>query len=311
MPDLVQQRLITGGGLEVQGGEHARRELREMRMAGGERVTALLFDAPRETARVLRGGTQSRFADLTDGARDGILAALDRVDEDPRERLAQLRVIVARSCGLVALLGHGEAGVALGVLDRAGVQVDQLVAALDEHLRAERQQHRQAPRRGEPGELPRRPAPAIAGEHPHAAGRQHRQVNPVRAELLEVGELLELAPDLDRRCLTRGRAQPLDPRRAVGPQLEQPVQAGASGAVCELVCERVERRLVRALARRADQPHELIDGRPCDPLDVQLLGGEREQRLRALVLHRAEGEPGLERHELRRIALVRFWSVAS
>ena len=60
---------------------------------------------------------------------------------------------------------------------------------------------------------------------------------------------------------------------------------------------------MRALARRADQPHELIDGRPCDPLDVQLLGGEREQRLRALVLHRADGEPGLERRGLRRVAL--------
>jgi hypothetical protein len=52
----------------------------------------------------------------------------------------------------LALLGDGEAGVALGVLHCAGVQVDQLVAALDERLGAERQQHRQAPRRGEPGE---------------------------------------------------------------------------------------------------------------------------------------------------------------
>ena len=168
MPDRVQKRLITGGGLEVQGGEHAWRELREMRMAGGERVTALLFDAPRETARVLRGGTQSRFADLADGARDGILAALDRVDEDPRERLAQLRVIVARSCGLLPLLRHGEAGVALGVLDRAGVQVDQLVAALDEHLRAERQQHRQGAATRRAG---RAPTPAGAGHRRRASAR--------------------------------------------------------------------------------------------------------------------------------------------
>ena len=46
---------------------------------------------------------------------------LDRVDEDPRERLTELRVIIARSGGLLALLGDGEAGVTLGVLHRAGV----------------------------------------------------------------------------------------------------------------------------------------------------------------------------------------------
>jgi len=53
--------------------------------------------------------------------------------------------------------------------------------------------------------------------------------------------------------------------------------------------------LVSAFSRRADQPHELIDRRPRDPPDMQLLGRQREQRLRALVLHRADGEPGLER----------------
>ena len=52
-------------------------------MAGGERVTALLFDAPRETARVLRGG-RSLFRDLTMVRAMG-LAALD-VDEEPCER---------------------------------------------------------------------------------------------------------------------------------------------------------------------------------------------------------------------------------
>jgi hypothetical protein len=45
---------------------------------------------------------------------------------------------------------------------------------------------------------------------------------------------------------------------------------------------------MRALARRADKPDELIDRRPCDPLNVQLLGGEREQGLRALMLYRAD-----------------------
>ncbi len=117
-------------------------------MAGGERVAALVLDAPDKAARVLRGDAQPGFADLLQGAGDGVLAVLDRVDEDPRERLAELRVIVARSGGLLALLGDGEASVTLGVLHRAGVQVDQFVAALDERLRAERQQHRQAPRRG-------------------------------------------------------------------------------------------------------------------------------------------------------------------
>ena len=176
--DRVQQRLITRCGLEVQAGEDAWRELREMRMACPEGVAALVLDAPRQAARILRRGTQPGFADLGQGAGHGILSVLDRVDEDPRECLAELRVIVARACGLLALLGDGEAGVTLGVLHRGGVQVDQLVAALDERLRAERQQHRQAPRRGEPGELPRGPPPAVAGEHPHPAGRQHRQVDP-------------------------------------------------------------------------------------------------------------------------------------
>jgi hypothetical protein len=55
---------------------------------------------------------------------------------------------------------------------------------------------------------------------------------------------------------------------------------------------------MRALARRADQPHELIDRRPGDPADVQLLGRQREQRLRALVLHRSDRQPGLERRGL-------------
>ena len=62
--DRVQQRLITRCGLEVQAGEHAWRELREMRMARGERVAALILDAPRQPARVLCGGAQPHFADL-------------------------------------------------------------------------------------------------------------------------------------------------------------------------------------------------------------------------------------------------------
>ncbi|MDX6719980.1 MAG: hypothetical protein QOJ63_2234 [Solirubrobacteraceae bacterium] len=186
VPDRVQQRLITRCGLEVQAGEHAWRELREMRMAGRERVAALVLDASCQAARILCRGAQPGLADLEDRARHGVLAVLDRVDEDPRERLAELGVIVARACGLLALLGDREAGVTLGVLHRGGVQVDQLVAALDERLRAERQQHRQAPRRGEPGEFPRGPPPAVAGEHPHPAGWQHREVDPVGAELAEV-----------------------------------------------------------------------------------------------------------------------------
>ncbi len=105
-------------------------------------------------------------------------------------------MIVTRPCGLLALLGDGEAGVTLGVLHPGGVEVDQLVAALDERLRAQRQQHRQAPRRGQPRELPRGPPPAVTGEHPHPTGRQHRQVDRVRAELLEVGELLQLLQDV-------------------------------------------------------------------------------------------------------------------
>jgi hypothetical protein len=60
----VEQRLVAGGGLEVQRGEHARGELREVRMACPQRVAALLLDAPRQTAGVLRGGTQAGFADL-------------------------------------------------------------------------------------------------------------------------------------------------------------------------------------------------------------------------------------------------------
>jgi hypothetical protein len=55
-----------------------------MRMASRERVASLVIDAPRQTARVLRRGAQRGLADLADGPRDGILAMLDRVDEDPR-----------------------------------------------------------------------------------------------------------------------------------------------------------------------------------------------------------------------------------
>ncbi len=58
---------------------------------------------------------------------------------------------------------------------------------------------------------------------------------------------------------------------------------------------------MRALARRADQPDELLDRRPGDPLDVQLLGREREQRLRTLVLHRTDRQPGLQRGGLGRV----------
>ena len=60
---------------------------------------------------------------------------------------------------------------------------------------------------------------------------------------------------------------------------------------------------MRALARRADQPDQLIDRRPRDPPDVQLLGGEREERLRALVLHRPDGEPRLKRRGFPRVPL--------
>jgi hypothetical protein len=77
--------------------------------------------------------------------------------------------------------------------------------------------------------------------------------------------------------------------RAVATPLKQPVQPSARRAVGELVCEHVAGRLVRALARRADQPDQLIDRRSRDPLDVQLLGGEREVRLRALVLRARAG----------------------
>lgn len=58
---------------------------------------------------------------------------------------------------------------------------------------------------------------------------------------------------------------------------------------------------MRALTRRADQPHERIDGRPRDPPGVQLLGGEGEQGLGALVLHRADRQPALKRHGLLRV----------
>jgi hypothetical protein len=50
---------------------------------------------------------------------------------------------------------------------------------------------------------------------------------------------------------------------------------GACRAVGELVCERVEGRLMRALSRRADQPDELIDRRPRDLPDMQLLSRQR------------------------------------
>jgi hypothetical protein len=50
--DRVQQRLITRCGLEVQAGEDAWRELREMRMAGGERVASLVLDASCQAARI-------------------------------------------------------------------------------------------------------------------------------------------------------------------------------------------------------------------------------------------------------------------
>jgi hypothetical protein len=43
------------------------------------------------------------------------------------------------------------------------------------------------PGRGRPRELPRGPPPAVAGQHPHTTGRRHRQVDPVSAELAQIG----------------------------------------------------------------------------------------------------------------------------
>ena len=63
--DRVQQWLIAGRSFEVQGGENAGRELREMRMSRGERVAALVLDAPGQTARILRGGAQPHFVAST------------------------------------------------------------------------------------------------------------------------------------------------------------------------------------------------------------------------------------------------------
>lgn len=142
VPDRVKQCLIAGLAL--------RSRPARTRGANCARCPWRAASASRRcssTRRVSRPGSSAaarrpRLADLADGARDRVLTILDGIDEDLRERRAQPGMVVARPGGLLALLGDGEAGVTFGVLDRAGVQVDELVAALDERLRAERQQHR-------------------------------------------------------------------------------------------------------------------------------------------------------------------------
>jgi hypothetical protein len=59
-------------------------------------------------------------------------------------------------------------------LDRGAVAVDQLIAALDEHLRHEHQKQRVPARGRQPRDLPRSAAAALGGEHPHPARRKHR-----------------------------------------------------------------------------------------------------------------------------------------
>jgi hypothetical protein len=166
--DRVQQRLVTGCGLQVERFEDMRRELREMGVARPERVAVLLLNASREAPRVL-GAAQPCFADLAHRPLQGVLAGLERVDEDPGDGLAQPGMVIACPRGLLALAVHRGAGVPLGVLYPGRVQVDQLVAALDEGVRAERQQHRQAPRCGEARE-----APTPGGAGPRWRGRRRR-----------------------------------------------------------------------------------------------------------------------------------------
>ncbi len=51
---------------------------------------------------------------------------------------------------------------------------------------------------------------------------------------------------------------------------------------------------VRALARRSDHPHERVDRWADDPLGEQVLAAQLPQRLRALVLDRAQPQPLLK-----------------
>src|ERR1019366_7812116 len=101
-----------------------------MRMACPQRVAVLLLNASREAPRVLRGGAQARFADLAHSSLEGVLAVLERVDEDLRECLAKPGVVIAGVRGLVPLVLDSGAGVPLSVLNPGRVQIDQLVATL-------------------------------------------------------------------------------------------------------------------------------------------------------------------------------------
>ncbi len=81
--DRLEQRLVAASGLEVERSEHERGELCQLRMPGMLGFTALLVDRLGQRVRVLDTGTQPLLADLPQRPRERILAATERVEQDP------------------------------------------------------------------------------------------------------------------------------------------------------------------------------------------------------------------------------------
>lgn len=256
-------------------------------MAGVLGVAALLIDRLGQRVRVLHARTQRAFADFPQRASERILAAVERVEQDPREGAGERVALIARSRGRVALLADRDPRAALHVLDRGAVALDQLIAALDEHLRDEHQQQRVAADRRQPCDLPRRAAFALKREHPHPARCQHREIGLAGAEPIQVQVLLDLAADRRGRAAVRRRSEPLKPGHPSGlAQLQQPVTL-ARPAALKLRRELLVRCDVRSLSRCSDHAYERVDGRADDPLGEQVLAAQLPQRLRALVLDRS------------------------
>jgi len=143
----LEESRVAAAGRQVQRCDDTRRELREVLVAAMQGVAAFLLDRHRQRAGVRDCVAQPLLADFTQGAADGVLAVIDRVQEDPGERAGQAASLIARAGGFLALLLDGVDRGPLGVLDRRAVPVDQLIAALAEHLGDEHQQQRMPSRR--------------------------------------------------------------------------------------------------------------------------------------------------------------------
>jgi hypothetical protein len=198
-----------------------------------------------------------------------------QVEDDVQEIVEQGLAVLTGLPALGQRVAHLPLGLAFPRRDGLVEQAHDLVEHVGRRLRQQREQDRVAALRiSPPQRLGGQPA-ADGGQEPAPLGREHRQVQGVRAQAAQERQLRDLRLHRGRGRLDRAGGQPPQPRGLdLGVGDQQPIQRGAPG-VGELVCQPGEGLPLRLLAGVRDPLDHDHRPRPDHPRGDQVSHASR------------------------------------